>query len=800
MSAQLAHFLARPRVLATVVLIVIGVTFSTVSCVVEEYHETRRNPILDSGALTDLGVTFHDGGVNTWAQRLASPDRSRRRRAIRELIEGGAEALPLLRELLRVPILELAEGVEEVLTRMGPLALPALARLAQDVDRNLRLSAVTVLRDLGPDAAPAIHVLAATLRDVDVVVAMESARALAAIGEAAAATVPALAKALSHEHPLVRVTAAGALASIGERAAGATEELTKALGDVDEAVRRGAAVALAAVGPAAAPAVDALVKALEDENIYVRICAAGALGGIGEPAGAALEVLRRAMREPGLRNEASWAIEQITGRRPNPGGDDAPVHRPEGASGIFQPREGEWSVFCGSATRNAVSSERGLPASWNLDTGENVLWGVELGHNSYGTPIVSNGVVFIGSDNVLARNPKVTAECGTLLAFRTADGAFLWQDVAPFLGRGLDDFLLPTTTSAPLVEGDRLYYVTAQCQLRCLDTQGFRDGENDGPLRDETFTSDEDADLVWELDIGEALGVYPHEAPNCSVVSYGDLLMVCTSNGVDEAHANVPAPRAPSFIAVDKRRGKVAWQVVGPGENILHGQWSSPSLAFVNGRVLAFFGGGDGWLYGLEAATGREVWRFDGNPKNAVWRTSADIEGVVHRNSLIACPLYHEGRVYLTMGQDPEHGPGRGRLFAIDPGGAGDVTKSRRVWENADIGRSICTPVALDGLLYLGDYNGDVHCVDLRDGTPVWSHDLLAPVWGSILVADGKVYIGDEDGMMTVFATGRERKILGRIDMMATIYSAPVVVDGVLYIPTARMLYAVSARSQTQRP
>ena len=73
-----------------------------------------------------------------------------------------------------------------------------------------------------------------------------------------------------------------------------------------------------------------------------------------------------------------------------------------------------------------------------------------------------------------------------LMAFRATDGEFLWQDVAPRVERGLREFLLPSTTSAPYVEGNRLYYVTAECQLRCLDTQGFRDGENNGPYREES--------------------------------------------------------------------------------------------------------------------------------------------------------------------------------------------------------------------------------------------------------------------------------------------------------------------------
>jgi outer membrane protein assembly factor BamB len=205
---------------------------------------------------------------------------------------------------------------------------------------------------------------------------------------------------------------------------------------------------------------------------------------------------------------------------------------------------------------------------------------------------------------------------------------------------------LASTTSAPYVDGNRLYYVTAECQLRCLDTQGFRDGENNGPYRDEIFHDNAAADIVWELDMCGRLGVFPHEASNSDVLPVGDLLMVSTSNGQNEGHTRVPSPRAPSLIAVDKRSGEVVWRAVGAGGHVLHGQWSSPVAANVNGRMQVLFGGGDGWLRSYDAASGHEVWRFDGNPKDARWLPRP---GVLSRGSIIASPVFDGGRVFVAM-------------------------------------------------------------------------------------------------------------------------------------------------------
>ena len=219
------------------------------------------------------------------------------------------------------------------------------------------------------------------------------------------------------------------------------------------------------------------------------------------------------------------------------------------------------------------------PVDWDTNTGRNIVWSVELGNETFGRPVVAGDVVYVGTDNARQMNRAFRDECGVLMAFRATDGTFLWQDVAPRVKRGLRQFLLPSTTSAPYVEGNRLYYVTAECQLRCLDTQGFRDGENNGPYREELFRDNGAADIVWELDLCGRLGVFPHEASNSEVLPVGDLLMVCTSNGRNEGHTRVPSPRAPSLIAVDKRSGEVVWRAVGPGENVLHGQWCSPAVA-----------------------------------------------------------------------------------------------------------------------------------------------------------------------------------------------------------------------------
>ena len=366
-----------------------------------------------------------------------------------------------------------------------------------------------------------------------------------------------------------------------------------------------------------------------------------------------------------------------------------------------------------------------------------------MGNETFGRPVVVGDAVYVGTDNARHMNPAYQEEAGVLMAFQAKDGKFLWQDVAPRVERGLREFLLPSTTSAPYVEGNRLYYVTAECQLRCLDTQGFRDGENNGPYREEVFQDNAAADIVWELDMCGRLGVFPHEATNSEVLPVGDLLMVSTSNGQNEGHTRVPSPRAPSLIAVDKRSGEVVWRAIGAGEQVLHGQWSSPVAANVNGRIQVLFGGGDGWLRSYDAASGHEVWRFDGNPKDARWLPRP---GVLSRGSIIASPVFADGRVFVAMGQSPGHGNGPSLIHAISPNGQGDVTESRLLWTSREVGRVVGTPIAKDGLLYVGDLGGTIHCLDAATGAHVWKHETNEAIWGSLLLAGDRLYVGNVEG------------------------------------------------------
>jgi outer membrane protein assembly factor BamB len=445
----------------------------------------------------------------------------------------------------------------------------------------------------------------------------------------------------------------------------------------------------------------------------------------------------------------------------------------------------DWPMWGGSPARNMVSTTKNLPEIWDLKAGKNIKWKAILGSTSYGNPVVADGKVYVGTNNGNPRNPAIRGDKGILMCFRESDGRFLWQAVSDKLASGQEnDWPEQGICSSPAVEGKFLYYVTNRGELLCLDTEGFQDKQNNGPFQEELYSSPTDGDVIWKLDMIKELGVFPHNMSNCSPALWGDMVYVETSNGHDESHKRIPSAQAPSFLAVDKRTGKVIWKDNSPGSRILHGQWSSPALGQVGNRVQVFFPGGDGWLYGFNALTGEKLWQFDLNPKEAVWPKT--------RNDGIATPVYQDGQLFLAIGQDPENGEGVGHSYCIDPAKRGDITGTGRVWHFDKIRRSISTAAVFDGLVYMADFSGFLHCLNQKTGDPYWNYDLLAAVWGSPLVADGKVYLGDEEGEVVLLRAGRELKKIAEINMGSAVYSTPIAANGVLYIMTPSVLYAIA--------
>jgi outer membrane protein assembly factor BamB len=447
------------------------------------------------------------------------------------------------------------------------------------------------------------------------------------------------------------------------------------------------------------------------------------------------------------------------------------------------------AMFGNTYDRNMVSAEKGLPAAWDIKTGKNVKWWADVGSQAYAGPVVAGGRVFVGTNNDGLRNPKLTKDRGVVMAFDVKDGAFLWQMTHEKLPAGrVNDWPQQGVCSTPYVEGNRLYYTSNRATIVSLDTEGFRDGENDGQ-QGEKDASEVDGDVVWEFDMMKELDVFPHNLAVSSPLVVDGLLFATTGNGVDEGHINIPSPDAPSFVALEAATGKVVWENALPNKAIFHGTWSNPTYAVVKGRAQVLFPGGDGWLYSFEPKTGKLLWKFNANPPG----TKYVLGGRGTANEIIATPVVWDDKVYVGVGQDPEHGEGVGNFWAIDASLDGDITGKGVVWHRGgtDFHRTISTVAIHDGIVYAADLSGFLYALDAKTGQHFWTHDMLAAVWGSPFVADGRVYLGDEDGDVEVLKVGKTKEVLGSYPMGISVYSTPVAKDGMLYVLARNRLFAL---------
>ena len=643
-----------------------------------------------------------------------------------------------------------------------------------------------------------------------------------------------------------------------------------------------------------------------------------------------------------------WGINSL--RNNTPEGTNIPT---DWQTGGFDRKTSEW-------IKDGVQDEE--TGEWKTPKARNIKWVSRVGSQTYGNPVVAGGRLYIGTNNsggYLTRYPA-KVDLGCLLCFDEQTGEFLWQHSSEKLSTGrVHDWPLQGICCAPLVEGNNVWFVTSRGEVRCVDAEGFYDGENDGPIVDEKgrlfdirrnevaeddqvgpaiavlnngelndflreqFTRTEaelpaevvvgpgagenrwsikatlgdvereflamavgpklsvfkiitpadkhEADVIWSFDMMRELEVSQHNMCSCSVTSHGDILFVNTSNGLDESHINLPSPDAPSFIAMNKHTGEVLWTDSSPAANILHGQWSSPAVAELGGVVQVIFGGGDGWVYSFQGDEGIDgkpklLWKFDANPKASKWI----LGGRGTRNNIIATPVIYKEKVYVAVGQDPEHGEGEGHLWCLDPvkkldgsdvsaelamkveGDERVAIEHRRlqavieeegevavdnpdsavVWhynggdQNGDgeldfeeeMHRSCGTVAIKDDLLFIADFSGLFHCLDATTGEMHWTHDMLAAAWGSPMIVENHVYIGDEDGDVSVFNLSADPHVAMKslpleegdteedrewvpinanedgdvTNMDNSVYSTPIVANNVLFIANKTHVFAIA--------
>lgn len=388
---------------------------------------------------------------------------------------------------------------------------------------------------------------------------------------------------------------------------------------------------------------------------------------------------------------------------------------------------------------NGVSNERNLPLRWGAE--ENITWKVPMPEWSGSTPIIWDETIFL---NVAEKDALFLWSLDRNL------GTVRWKRP---LGTGNVKMRKQNMSSpSPVTDGKLVWVMTGTGVLKCFDFAGKE---------------------IWAREIQKDYG---HFGLNWGYASspllYDNALFVPVLHGMrtDE----------PSYLLrIDAQTGKTVWRAERPTPAIMESPdaYITPGLLRMGSKTELIISGGD-CVTGHDLKTGNELWRAYGlNPNN-----NPDFR-------IVNSPLISDGMIYVGSKYKP--------YLAVRAGGSGDVTKTHVAWTFAN-GPDVPTPVIDGDLLYIVRDNGVVFCLDKKTGQEVYGQQRLkaGTYSSSPVLADGKIYVTNEEGTTTVFKTGPKFEILAENALSDYCLSSPAISDGQIFIRTAQHLFCIGARNK----
>ena len=383
---------------------------------------------------------------------------------------------------------------------------------------------------------------------------------------------------------------------------------------------------------------------------------------------------------------------------------------------------------------NGTSREKGLPVRWGAT--ENIAWRLALPSWSGSTPIVWGGRVFLH----VAEGDDLFLWCVDRKA-----GAVLWKKR---LGGGNVKMRKQNMSSpSPVTDGQGVYVMTGTGVLKGFDFGGRE---------------------LWARDIQKDYGEFGlNWGYASSPLLYEDSLYVQVLHGMNTD--------APSYVLrIDKKTGKTVWRVERPTEAVRESPDSYTTPAVVrHGKTVEIVVTGGDYATGHDPATGKELWRAGGlNPDNDPFYR------------IVASPVIADGIVYAPSRVRP--------LLALRPGGRGDVTKSHLLWSTLN-GPDVPTPVTDGKYFYVVNDRGIVWCLDAKTGREIYGQQRIkaGTYSASPVLADGKLYVTNEDGLTTVIKAGPKFEVLAENDLGDYCLSSPAISEGQIFIRTGKHLYCI---------
>ena len=410
----------------------------------------------------------------------------------------------------------------------------------------------------------------------------------------------------------------------------------------------------------------------------------------------------------------------------------------------------DWPEWRGPS-RDGVSHETNLPSRWS-PAGENLAWRVPIGGRS--SPVAFRDRLYLLTTT--SAGPATTQE--RLVALDAQSGKVIWERRFSIYLSDVPQHRAGWASPAVDPETGNIYAFTVGAQLFCVSPEGK---------------------ILWDRSMPEEHGaVTTHGGRTTSPIVEGDKVIL---NTLILAWGDLGRP-GNRYFAFDKRTGETIW-ISSPQQRHYDTNYSTPIVADVDGAKLLIVGGTDGVYHAIKLNTGEPVWRVE-----------------VSKRAILNSALYRDGVAYITHGEENIGTTEMGMVAAVDARRTGALDASAFKWTTHGFLPTFASPVMDAERLYTVDNGAIVAAFDLKDGKALWHRTLGTLQKGSPVLADGKLYVGTENGKLYILrpsATGVEvldEDLLGDQQSPEAIVASPIVSNGRVYVTSMEATYAIGTR------
>tara|TARA_B100000029_G_scaffold495419_1_gene560395 strand:- start:235 stop:1488 length:1254 start_codon:yes stop_codon:yes gene_type:complete len=324
-----------------------------------------------------------------------------------------------------------------------------------------------------------------------------------------------------------------------------------------------------------------------------------------------------------------------------------------------------------------------------------------------------------------------------LICLDRANGEVLWKHDVPFPEKETTHRDNPFCSGSPTTDGKRVYASFGSAGVLACDMSGK---------------------VAWHRRLGKLTHVFGQAT---TPVLYKNLVIVHRGPGV-KTH----------LVALDAKTGRTVWDTPEMAKNSnLYGSWSTPVIVRVDGRdelVVSM----PREIKSYDPATGKELWKCGGLG-----------------TEVYTMPTIGDG---LVVGISGHNGPAMAVRLG---GGQGDLTGSHRLWLTAKNQQRVGSGVVVGQYLYVSNATGIAQCIEARTGKVIWAKRLGGTLWGTMLAADGRLYVSNKEGDIFVLAASPTYKLIARNRMNEHMKAAVAPSDGQLFIRTYKSIYCIGKRA-----